>query len=73
MNEYVEVWSRKWIRPRITVYKGADRMWRFVWNRYDEIPHIDPGITIGAAVVLGNHVFGVQWARPVVERREATP
>ena len=71
MSEYVEVWSRKWIRPRFTTYKAADRGWRFGWNRYNEIPHLDPGVTIGAAVVMGSRCVGVQWARPVVERHKA--
>lgn len=68
--EYVEVWSRKWIRPRLTTYKAADRQWRVVWNRYNEIPHLDPGVTIGVGVVLGVRVVGIQWARPVVERQK---
>jgi len=60
------------MRPRVTIYKGADSMWRFVWNRYNEIPGHDPGVTIGAALVMGNRVVGVQWARPVVVRRVAS-
>jgi hypothetical protein len=71
VSEYVEVWSRTWMRPRLTIYTAADRQWRFLWNRYSEIPGHNPGVTIGAAIVLGVRVVGVQWARPVVQRREA--
>ena len=64
----VEVWARKFIRPRVNTYIAADRMWGFVWNRYNEIPHIDPGVTIGVALVLGIRVISLQWARPTVRR-----
>lgn len=69
-REYIETWTRKRIRPRLTIYKGANRAWGFIWNRYNEIPGHDPGVTIGAALVLGSRVVGLQWARPVVERRQ---
>jgi hypothetical protein len=68
MSEYVEVWSRKWMRPRVTIYKAAIRQWRFIWNRYNEIPGLDPGVTLGVAAVIGVWVVGIRWARPVVER-----
>ena len=60
------------MRPHVTIYKVADKGWRFNWNRYDEIPGHDSGVTIGAAIVMGVRCVGIQWARPVVVRREAS-
>lgn len=61
------IFHRKFTRPRVRVYRAADRGVRAMWNRYDTA-------TIGCAAVLptmgrrpGAWCVSLVWARPVVE------
>lgn len=61
------VFHRRFTKPRVTIYRAADRGVRLAWNRYDTA-------TIGCAVVLptlgrrpGAWCVGITWAKPVSE------
>lgn len=61
------VFNRKFTKPRVKVYRAADRGARFAWNRYDMA-------TIGCGVVLpafrrrpGAWCVSLVWAKPVSE------
>jgi hypothetical protein len=61
------VFHRKFTRPRVKVYRAADRGVRFGWNRYDTA-------TIGCGIVLptfgrspGAWCLSLVWARPIAE------
>lgn len=49
------------MRPRICVYRAADRAFRLDWNRYYEKQ------TIGGFAQLGRTVVSFQWRRPLTD------
>lgn len=62
------IFHRVFTKPRVKIYRAADRGVRFVWNRYDTA-------TIGCGVILptfgrrpGAWAVSLVWAKPVAER-----
>ena len=77
MGEHVEVWSRRFTRPRIDFVRPARPHPFAGWNRYGAVPGTpNYGVTIGVAFMLRGRGIGIRWARPVVRieeiRRQAT-
>ncbi|MCP2339190.1 hypothetical protein [Actinomadura rupiterrae] len=72
MNEQVEVWSRRFVRPRIDFLRPARPHPLAAWNRYGAIPGTPfRGVTIGMAFMWRGRGVGIRWARPQVHFEEA--
>jgi hypothetical protein len=71
MAERVEVWSRRFTRPRIDRLRPARPHPFAGWNRYGGVPGTsNHGVTIGFAVMLRGRGIGIRWAWPVVHTEE---
>ncbi len=74
MSERIEVWTRRFVRPRIDLLRPARPHPFAVWNRYGGVPGTPyRGVTIGFAVMLRGRGIGVRWATPKVYTMEIHP
>lgn len=69
-TDHVTTWTRRWARPRVTVYRPADTRPRIDWNRYGAMAGRG-GVTIGIGVVLFRRAWSLTWARPVSHVEQA--
>ena len=66
-TDRIEIWSRRFVRPRVKLTRPAHPHPLAAWNRYGGIPGTPhKGVTIGVEVALRGRGISIRWAKPVV-------
>lgn len=67
-TEHVEIWGRRFTRPRLTIYQAAERRFRLSWNRYGAVAG-HGGAVIGASLTMwSGRCWSLTWAKPTVRK-----